>query len=79
MALSKPNCLLKAESRPAARRRPGHTVGVALPSAPGPYVLATGEAAAYRIRVKVEAGKKRDIHHHHHFNECPYNCRGDWI
>jgi SAM-dependent methyltransferase len=51
MALPKSNCSLKTESRPAVRRRPGHPVRVALPSAPGPYVLATGEAAAYRLRI----------------------------
>jgi SAM-dependent methyltransferase len=51
MALSRSNRLLKTESRPAVRRRPGHPVRVALPSAPGPYALATGEAAAYRLRI----------------------------
>src|SRR5262249_31271185 len=45
MALSESNSLLKTESRP------GHPVRVALPGAPGPYVLATGEAAAYRLRI----------------------------
>ena len=51
MALSKSNRMLKTESRPAVRRRRGHPDRVALPSAPGPYALATGEAAAYRLRI----------------------------
>jgi hypothetical protein len=42
MALSNSNRLLKTESRSAVRPRP---------SAPGSYVLATGEAAAYRLRI----------------------------
>jgi SAM-dependent methyltransferase len=51
MALSRSNRLLKTKSRPAERHRPDHPVGVALPSCPSPYVLATGEAAAYRLRI----------------------------
>jgi SAM-dependent methyltransferase len=43
--------LLTTESRPAVRHRPDHPVGVALPSSLAPYVLATGEAAAYRLRI----------------------------
>ena len=74
MALFKSNPLLKTESRPAVRRRPGHTAGAALPSALGPYVLATGEAATYRLRilhglygpgsrrVLLEAGLGRGMH-----------------
>jgi SAM-dependent methyltransferase len=51
MALSKSNHLPKTESRPAAWRRTGHPVSVAIPIAPGQYALATGEAAAYRLRI----------------------------
>src|SRR5215831_4871259 len=51
MALSRSNRLPKTESRPAVRCLPDHPVGVALPSCPAPYVLATGEAAAYRLRI----------------------------
>jgi SAM-dependent methyltransferase len=51
MALSKSNRLPKTESRPAVRRSQGHPVRVATASVPGPYALATGEAAAYRLRV----------------------------
>jgi SAM-dependent methyltransferase len=51
MALSKSNHLLNTEPRPALQRRLGHLVSVRLPSAPEPYALATGEAAAYRLRI----------------------------
>src|SRR6516162_9347547 len=51
MALSRSNHLPKTESRPAVRRRPGRPVRVAPLGAPGRYALATGEAAAYRLRV----------------------------
>ena len=51
MALSQSNRLLKTESWPAVRHRLGHPVRVGLPSVPGPYALATGEAAAYRLRI----------------------------
>jgi SAM-dependent methyltransferase len=51
MALSKSNPLLKTESRPAVRRRPGCPVRVAPLGAPGRYALATGEAAAYRLHI----------------------------
>ena len=51
MALSKLNHLLKTKSWPAVRHRLGHPVRVGLPSVPGPYALATGEAAAYRLRL----------------------------
>jgi SAM-dependent methyltransferase len=51
MALSKLNHLLKTKSWPAVRHRLGHPVRVGLPSVPGPYALATGEAAAYRLRI----------------------------
>jgi SAM-dependent methyltransferase len=51
MALSQSNRLLTTESRPAVRRRPGPPVGVARPGALGRYALATGEAAAYRLRI----------------------------
>ncbi len=42
--------LLKLGSRPAARYRRG-TGRVARPGAPAPYVLATGDAAAHRLRL----------------------------
>jgi SAM-dependent methyltransferase len=51
MALSKLNHLQKTASRPAVPRRHGPPARVAIPSALGPYALATGEAAAYRLRV----------------------------
>ena len=51
MALSRSNRLPKTESRRAMRRRQGHPVRVGTASVPGPYVLATGKAAAYRLRV----------------------------
>ena len=51
MALSKSNRLLKTDSGPAVRRRRGHPVGVTLPSTPAPYALATGLAAAHRLRI----------------------------
>jgi SAM-dependent methyltransferase len=51
MSLSNSNRLLKTESRPAVRRGIGHPVPDALDSAPGHYALATGEAAAYRLRI----------------------------
>src|SRR5262249_48688622 len=44
------NCLLETESRAAVRRRPGCPVRVAVPSVPGRYALATGEAATYHLR-----------------------------
>ena len=49
MALSKSNRLPETDSRPAVQRRRGDPVPV--PSTPAPYVLATGEAAAYRLRI----------------------------
>ena len=51
MALSKSNRLQNTNSRPAVRRRRGHSVRVTLPSTPKPYALATGEAAAHRLRI----------------------------
>ena len=51
MALSESNRLPKTESRPAVRRSQGHPVRVATASVPGPYALATGEAAASRLRI----------------------------
>jgi SAM-dependent methyltransferase len=51
VALSKSNHMLKTESRPAVRRRRGHPVRGALPRASEPYALATGEAAAHRLRI----------------------------
>jgi hypothetical protein len=51
MALSKSKHLLNTESPLAVRHRLGHPVPVAVPGAPGPYALATGEAAAYRLRI----------------------------
>ena len=51
MALSKSNRFSKTESRPAVRRRTGRPVRVGLPSASGRYALATGKAAAYRLRI----------------------------
>ena len=51
MALSNSNCSLKTDSRPVAERRRGHPVPDAVPSTPAPYALATGEAAAHRLRI----------------------------
>jgi hypothetical protein len=51
MTLSRSNHLLRLDSGPAVRRHPGDPVRVAPPSAPGAYALATGEAAAYRLRM----------------------------
>src|SRR5262245_27120739 len=51
MALSKSNRLQPTEGLPAGRRRPSHPDGIARSGAPGPYALATGEAAAYRLRI----------------------------
>ena len=51
MALSKSNRLLQTESGPAVQGDPGSPVRVALPSTTDPYVLATGEAATYRLRI----------------------------
>ena len=45
------NRLLETESRAAVRRRPGCPVRVEFPSVPGPYALATGESATYRLRI----------------------------
>ena len=74
MALSKLNHLQKTASRPAVPRRQDHPVRAAMASAPRPYPLATGEAAAYRLRilhglygpgsrrVLLEAGLGRGMH-----------------
>ena len=51
MAPSRSNRLLKTNTRPAGRRRRGHPVRVTLPSTPAPYALATGLAAAHRLRI----------------------------
>jgi SAM-dependent methyltransferase len=51
MARSESNRVLKTQSQPEVRRRLGHPVRVALPSAPAPYALATGEPAEYRLRI----------------------------
>jgi ubiquinone/menaquinone biosynthesis C-methylase UbiE len=51
MAPSKSNHGVKADSRPAVRRRPVHPVQATLPRASGLYALATGQAAAYRLRI----------------------------
>jgi SAM-dependent methyltransferase len=51
MALSTSNRLPTTESRPAGRGCPGRPVRGALPSPTDPYVLTSGEAAAYRLRI----------------------------
>jgi SAM-dependent methyltransferase len=51
MALSKSDRMLKTDSRPAVRRRRGDPVPVTVPSTPAPYALATGIAAAHRLRI----------------------------
>ena len=51
MALSKSDRMLKTDSRPAVRRRRGDPVPVTVPSTPAPYALATGLAAAHRLRI----------------------------
>jgi hypothetical protein len=51
MPLSPSNIMRKTESRPSVWHRPDPPVRVASCSAPEPYALATGEAAASRLRI----------------------------
>ena len=51
MTLSTSDRMLKTDSRSAVQRRRGDPVPVPVPSTPAPYALATGLAAAHRLRI----------------------------